>query len=193
MIFDITWEADQKLTELIMLQEFLVKHNFFPKKIFEIGTRYGGTALLWAKIAQTNNGIVYCLDLQFLRQEPYHSTYVGTEWEKYVVEIEGDSHSDVVKKRVKEQVGNNVDFLFIDGDHSYKGVKEDFVSYSSLVKENGLIVFHDIVDSQLHRNAGCYVSSLWNEIKEMKKYEIYEFMDTNNKNWAGIGVIVWRN
>ncbi len=36
-----------------------------------------------------------------------------------------------------------IDFLFIDGDHSYEGVKKDFDLYSKLLTENGIIVLHD--------------------------------------------------
>jgi hypothetical protein len=36
-----------------------------------------------------------------------------------------------------------IDFLFIDGDHSYEGVKLDFDLYSTLLSENGIIMLHD--------------------------------------------------
>jgi hypothetical protein len=36
-----------------------------------------------------------------------------------------------------------IDFLFIDGDHSYEGVKLDFDLYSTIMSENGVIVIHD--------------------------------------------------
>lgn len=36
-----------------------------------------------------------------------------------------------------------IDFLFIDGDHTYEGVKKDFELYSKLLTENGVIVIHD--------------------------------------------------
>jgi len=32
-----------------------------------------------------------------------------------------------------------LDFLFIDGDHSYEGVRRDFEMYSPLVREGGII------------------------------------------------------
>ena len=38
---------------------------------------------------------------------------------------------------------NYLDFLFIDGDHSYEGVKKDFELYSTIMSENGLITIHD--------------------------------------------------
>ena len=36
-----------------------------------------------------------------------------------------------------------IDYLHIDGDHSYDGVKLDFDLYSTLMSENGLITIHD--------------------------------------------------
>jgi len=36
-----------------------------------------------------------------------------------------------------------IDLLFIDGDHSYEGVKLDFDLYSTIMSENGVIVLHD--------------------------------------------------
>lgn len=36
-----------------------------------------------------------------------------------------------------------IDVLFIDGDHSYDGVKTDFDLYSKILSDNGLIVIHD--------------------------------------------------
>lgn len=36
-----------------------------------------------------------------------------------------------------------IDLLFIDGDHSYEGVKQDFDLYSSVLNPNGIIIIHD--------------------------------------------------
>ena len=45
-----------------------------------------------------------------------------------------------------------IDFLFIDGDHSYKGVTTDFRLYSPLVKDYGNIAFHDIIDGHTEKS-----------------------------------------
>jgi hypothetical protein len=42
-----------------------------------------------------------------------------------------------------------IDYLHIDGDHSYEGVKKDFELYSSIMNENGLITIHD-TDKNYH-------------------------------------------
>lgn len=36
-----------------------------------------------------------------------------------------------------------IDYLHIDGDHSYEGVKKDFELYSTIISENGVITIHD--------------------------------------------------
>jgi hypothetical protein len=36
-----------------------------------------------------------------------------------------------------------IDVLFIDGDHSYDGVKTDFELYSKIISDNGIIMIHD--------------------------------------------------
>ena len=36
-----------------------------------------------------------------------------------------------------------IDYLHIDGDHSYEGVKKDFELYSTIMSENSIITIHD--------------------------------------------------
>lgn len=36
-----------------------------------------------------------------------------------------------------------IDVLFIDGDHTYDGVKKDFDLYSTILSKNGIIIIHD--------------------------------------------------
>lgn len=38
---------------------------------------------------------------------------------------------------------SEIDFLFIDGDHSIEGCDYDFINYSPMVKKGGFIAFHD--------------------------------------------------
>lgn len=35
------------------------------------------------------------------------------------------------------------DMIFVDGEHAYEGVKEDYEKYYPLVKQGGVIAFHD--------------------------------------------------
>jgi predicted O-methyltransferase YrrM len=78
--------------------------------------------------------------------------------------------------------GRQIDLLFIDGDHTYEGVKKDWEMYSPLVRSGGLIVFHDV--------AGNYgetqVKAFWDTIKT--SYAHKEYM-THPEELYGIGVL----
>ena len=85
---------------------------------------------------------------------------------------------------------NKVDFLFIDADHSYEGVKKDFEIYSPLVRKGGIIAFHDIIPDYYAKrgikpSSGVY--KFWNEIKG--KYEHLEIIKDRNQDGFGIGVL----
>jgi predicted O-methyltransferase YrrM len=181
----IGWYVHQKPTELMMLSDFLKEKEI--KKVLEIGSANGGTAVYFANM-MGDNGVVYSVDIA-----PADKCYKGTEFEKQIIEMLGDSHDQTFKQEVYDKVGK-VDMLFIDGDHSYEGVKDDFNSFSHLVRDNGFIVLHDIVDSEYHRERGCFVATLWNEIKN--EYKTFEFIDTQELPGVntpvlsmGIGVI----
>lgn len=81
------------------------------------------------------------------------------------------------------------DFVFIDGDHSYDGVKADFYNVLPHLKKGTPVAFHDIVVSDSHRSQGCFVGEFWEDLKQtFKAFKFEEFKTTTD--WAGIG-IVW--
>ena len=100
--------------------------------------------------------------------------------------LRADSHNPKTFKLVKTVLADKkVGFLFIDGDHTYEGVKRDFKMYSSLVKEGGIVAFHDIVEHD--PRSSCKVNKFWQEIH--KEYEFKEIVKDWDQKWAGIGVI----
>jgi hypothetical protein len=46
-------------------------------------------------------------------------------------------------KPIFEQDGNFPTFIFIDGDHTYEGVRQDIIDYFPLLAPGGIMVFHD--------------------------------------------------
>ena len=59
--------------------------------------------------------------------------------------LEGDSHDPRTIRAVSASLGEQpVNVLFVDGDHSYAGVRADVTSYLPFVAADGLVVLHDI-------------------------------------------------
>ena len=77
----------------------------------------------------------------------------------------GKDESTAVK--VQNILGDNkLDFLFIDGDHRYEAIKSDYEMYSPLVREGGVIGFHDIGERE--EGGG---RRFWLEIKDKFEYK----------------------
>jgi len=58
---------------------------------------------------------------------------------------------------------DKLDFFFIDEDHTYDRVKQDFEMYSKLVRPGGIIGFHDIFPGPPETVGG--VPRFWDEVK----------------------------
>jgi len=83
--------------------------------------------------------------------------------------------------------GATLDFLFIDGDHTYRGVQADFEMYSPLVDRNGLVAFHDIVVVPPHIEVGVDVHTFWQRVRQHYRWQ--ELIENPAQGWGGIGVI----
>jgi len=70
-------------------------------------------------------------------------------------------------------VPNNItiDYLHIDADHHYDGVKRDWDLYHTLVSDNGVITLHDTTNYR----EPCGVPQLVDEIRAGGEYDIVNF------------------
>ena len=159
--------------------------------MLEIGTFNGGTLYLFARIINSTSEII-SLDMPGGKfgggyekfKIPFFTNFARGNQKIYL--IRANSHLPSSLQKVENILkGKEIDFLFIDGDHSYNGVKKDFEMYSPLVRKGGLIVFHDICNHPA--GTECDVSSFWNEIKHSYKHQ--EIIKDSSQNWAGIGLI----
>jgi hypothetical protein len=142
--------------------------------IVEIGALHGGTLWAWQQLGARVIGV----DLP-----PAGMPEGPTVNDEGMSVILGDSHDpDTVDALLEELAGEPIDMLFIDGDHTYEGVKADFEMYSPLVREGGVIGFHDI----------CHHPGL--PFIEVDRYWLTLHGDKEEiilppYTWGGIGVI----
>jgi predicted O-methyltransferase YrrM len=174
-------------SEFIKFSKILRSKNI--KNILEIGTAKGGTIYLFSRLANKEANII-SVDLKLPKWKLDFYRMFGQSNQKIFL-VEGDSHRKLTLIKVKKILkGQKLDLLFIDGDHSYKGVKSDFEMYKNLVKKGGVIAFHDIAAGYIINPEGEGVNLFWNEIKN--KYKTIEIIEDKKRQFGfGIGVIFY--
>ena len=114
----------------IITQARIDLHN---QKIFEGDPDYNWGDIGVTYLVDACNGVGGPTDI-----EDETSFFRYTFYPRLIKSTSVDAYYDFfVRQDIK------IDFLFIDGDHSYEGVKKDFELYSKIISDNGTIVLHD--------------------------------------------------
>ncbi|MGD0020732.1 MAG: class I SAM-dependent methyltransferase [Smithellaceae bacterium] len=94
------------------------------------------------------------------------------------IEIIIDGSSNVFKHSATKAW--KIDYLHIDGDHSYSGSLEDFKNYKSLMSSRGIITFHDTKPYEY------YNITFWKTISDVRNsgYQVLDFP------WLGSGTAI---
>lgn len=166
--------------------------NKKPKIILEIGAASGGSLFSLCKLAP-DDALIISIDLPAGEfgggypewKAPIYNMFKQEQQELLL--LREDSHLEETFKKITGILKKRkIDFLFIDGDHSYDGVKEDFEMYSHLVNSGGVIAFHDVAPNGLPQFTGG-VPIFWKEIKG--KYTNKEFIQDIKQTGYGIGCL----
>ena len=172
----------QKTSEIQSLA--LAVSKLKPKNILEIGTCDAGTLFIWSNIASQK--VITCDIHGDNRRTKFYESFPPENSDCSVKTMSGNSHDASFKESVKEELaGEKVEFLFIDGDHTEKGVEQDFNDYKDFVRPGGIIAFHDILEKQ--PTPANQVYYLWERLKN--NHEVQEFVDDSEQCGYGIGII----
>jgi cephalosporin hydroxylase len=160
-----------------------------PSAVLEIGSFRGGTLFVLARLASPHATVI-SLDLPMSRfgklcrraQTPLFRRFTQNGQTLHL--LRANSHYPETLSTVSSLLhGRRLDVLFIDGDHTYPGVRADFEMYSPLVRPGGIVAFHDIAVQPFPNE----VVRLWNEIKP--RYRHKEILSSAGKDAMGIGVL----
>jgi predicted O-methyltransferase YrrM len=184
--------AIQKVPELARLIGLV--RAVRPRAVVEIGSFKGGTLSAWCKVAAPD-AILVSVDLPAeygTPSTPDELRSLARDRQRVEV-VRADSHADETRAEVEAALGDRaVDFLMIDGDHTYEGVRRDFELYAPLVRDGGVIAFHDVLPHP--KVPGVEVPRLWEELRSDFEHE--EFVepgsDAGFDRWGGIGVLRYR-
>lgn len=114
----------------------------------EIGSYIGASAyFISAGLRDKQDGRLICIDTwnNDAMSEGFWDTYEAfkrntSHFSNLIIPVRGFS-SDVAERVAREAQG--LDLLFIDGDHSYEGVKADWEAYRRFLNPGAIVVFHD--------------------------------------------------
>jgi len=160
-----------------------------PKKVVELGTWYGLNYFVFCQACKLNDNKAKCYAIDTWQgdehmgehdesvfqcvQQEYDNNYAGTE-------------NKLLKTTFTEAAklfrNSSVDFLFIDGSHTYEAVSNDYNTWITKMTPNGVIAFHDICVEE--NSFG--VKRFWDEIKNI--YPHFEFLHNH-----GLGIILVGN
>ncbi len=161
-----------------------------PRTVVEIGTHLGGSFWAFCQVAPDDATLV-SIDLPGGPGGAFEGEATISKLRSYgkpgqtLEFLLGDSHTPEIRDQLQELIGGrDIDFLFIDGDHSKEGVSQDFETFAPSVRAGGLIAFHDIVPGPEENVGGVPV--VWQQVKQVNSVELV-------KDWrqgaCGIGVL----
>lgn len=115
-----------------------------PQYLLEIGRYQGGSTML-ISVAKSKEAKFISLDIE-------------DKCNKTVKELLDKNTSLIIGDSNKFTPPHKLDFIFIDGEHSFEGVRADFEHYFPYLNSGADILFHDAVRSEKHIFAGFAVN-----------------------------------
>lgn len=161
-----------------------------PEYVVEIGSWKGGTLWHWLNNAPQGAHVV-SVNLnpkQWMSPDP---AFKNTIWKGWIPEgvtlqaITGNSTSPSVIAKV-QAASPFIDFLFLDGDHSYEGIKADWENYGQMVRPGGVVAMHDLIAPKGRER--IQVGRFFGELKAAG-YRTAELYSTPGQRMMGIGVV----
>jgi predicted O-methyltransferase YrrM len=145
-----------------------------PQKVIEIGRYKGGSTLLIAA-AMDGEGEFWSVDIG-AKEARLQGIKTARSFDEQLADasrrlglkvniIVGDS-------RTLEVDTGEVDLVFIDGDHSYEGVRNDFERFGRRVRVGGAVLFDDAFDEGIFKTHSDTVGRLVQEIGAGGEFKI---------------------
>lgn len=154
--------------------------NIKPERILCIGSRKGFIPAICALACQENGkGHVDFVDAGYDIDDPKHWSGIG--WWKKTNPIKHFQFLDIneflstyviTTKEYAQKYHKKYQYIYIDGDHSYEGVKYDYETFWPRLEKKGLMLFHDVVVRYDPALPEYGVWKFWNELLHSSKITI---------------------
>lgn len=133
---DITGEAyHHTLGDVCTLHELA---RMLPENpvIVNIGACFGTSAISFLEARA--DAYVFSVDIAPCQDETHHIALAGLDKPYRCVRVLGPSQTVGL-----QFAPASVDMVFVDGAHDYEAVRDDIAAWKPVVKDGGLLVFHD--------------------------------------------------
>lgn len=175
------------------LYHYALIRNQRPTRILCIGSMYGFIPYMMAKACRENKkGHVDFVDADFdMKKNKGNNYYSQGFWNK----VKGKGHFNylnagkyvtthiMTSKDFAKKSKEKYDYIYLDGDHSYKGGLENFKLYWPRLKKEGFIVLHDIHFDRILRGMLFEHGKMWKDLEKMPfKFEL-------SNHYSGLGFI----
>lgn len=158
--------AWQNVAEFGHLWDHLAERH--TATVLEIGSLFGGTLWYWSRLPD----LARCVTID--QPSDWEQVAAGVRearptWPGFFpaadfLDLQADSKATATAAAVDDWLGSELfDFAFIDGDHSYDGVADDFAIWRHRIRSGGLVAFHDTVPNADRHEPG--VVKFVNELK----------------------------
>jgi len=148
--------------------------NLRPKRVLCIGSRKGFIPAMCALACQENGfGHVDFVDAGYGLENTNHWT--GVAWWKRVNPAGHFAFLDLASwitahiettAEFARKTHARYQYIYIDGDHSYAGVKKDYGLFWPRLERNGFMAFHDVTIRGKQPEGEYGVWKLWNTLKK---------------------------
>src|SRR3954453_5055561 len=131
----------------------------------EIGRFKGGSTIVFAS-ALPDGAELWSYDLHVALRPDMPGAELDAELRDALARygLDGKVHLVVADSRTVDPPSEEIELLFVDGDHSYEGAKADFDRWGAFVRPGGHLLFHDAVDTGGYGNVYPGVARLAGEI-----------------------------
>lgn len=156
----VPFTIQQIKSEIYNFVDFLLK-NQYTESFLEIGLGdFGGNHFLMSQFFDSVTTIEYSTTvIDRFKKNSYKPEYQGILNRSTL--INSDSNSvDLTALRELVFDNSSVQVLFIDGNHTYHGCKNDFDKYYPVVKSGGIVAFHDSHSQKMGYGCVQFIDSL---------------------------------
>jgi predicted O-methyltransferase YrrM len=161
--------------------DFLEKNK--PKNVLEIGFATGRSCVTSLVSTELVKLISVDINLDYMEARE-HANFLTEEFKNLKI-IEGDSKKIINSNFFKEEFPDGVDFVFVDGGHTYEDAYSDIVNCYDYINKDGYMIVDDYYSGYPD---GCSIVDVNNAVDNFvneRKLQIEKW----NKNGKGFAII----